>query len=220
MPDKPDFPDPVAQAQNWNDNLGSVIGGFCAAVVKADGDAKDAHTARMLQLLDVPNPNFHADASVIGQKDPLQLNINAPAISLTKIEPILIDTASLYMDMNVSSTIKSQDESKAELSGKGGAKVGWGPFSANIAVSGSMTSSSKNTRESDFRSKTRVEVAFKQGDVPEGLALIMESVNKFVGTAIDINQQIVAASLGNVAAQVQDAPEPEPKPEPAPAPPI
>lgn len=205
---------PVDDANNWNNNLGSTIGSFVTAIVQADGDAKDAYTARVLNLLKVPNAEFVADVSLVGQKDPLQVRIDTPVISITRVDPILIDTAEIEMEMNVASSVSDESTQDVKASGSGSASVGWGPFKASISVSASMASSASHQRKSDFRSRTQCKVLMSQGETPEGLALIMESIHNFVSTATQMNKQIVEASLPDVIkdAQANSKPVPEPNP--------
>ena len=208
--------DPVDDANNWNNNLGSTIGSFVTAIVQADGDAKDAYTARVLNLLKVPNAEFVADVSLVGQKDPLQVRIDTPVISITRVDPILIDTATIEMEMNVASSVSDESQNDVKAEGSGSASVGWGPFKASISVSASMASSSSHQRKSDFRSRTQCKVEMSQGETPEGLALIMESVHSFVNTATQINKQIVEASLPAAIKDAQENSKPVPPPSPNP----
>ena len=193
----PPTDNPVNDAQNWNNNLGSTIGGFVTALVQADGEAKDAYTARVLNLLKVPNAEFVADCSVIGQKAPLQVRIDAPVIAITRTEPILIDAASIEMEMNVASSVNDSSQTDTEAKGSGSASVGWGPFKAQISVSASMACKSEHTRSSDFRSRTTCKVSMVQGEAPEGLSLIMKSVHKFIDTTVKINEAIIDAQIAS-----------------------
>lgn len=208
-------PSPVDDSVNWNNNLGSTIGAFCQAVVQADGQSKDAYVARLLNLLKVPNADFVADASLIGQKNPLQLRIDTPIISISKTDPILIDTATISLDMAVSSSTQDLTQSSAKAEGSGSASVGWGPFKAQISVSAAMSTSAEHKRQSDYRSRTQCEVKMSQGQPAEGLSLIMESVYKFISTACRINEQIVEAQVGQIVQDAQANSKPVP-PEPAP----
>ena len=201
--DTPNTPDPIAAAQNWNNNLGATIGGFVGALVQADGQSKDAYTARVLNLLKLENADFVANVSLVGQKEPLQVRMNVPVISITNVEPILVDDASIEMDMNVDTSINDSKATDTSLAGQGSATVGWGPIKATISVTASMASKSSHKRSSDFRSSTTCKVTVKQGDAPEGLNLVMESINKFVDTATKINEQIVDASLPKVLEDAQ-----------------
>ncbi|MYA99316.1 MAG: DUF2589 domain-containing protein [Acidimicrobiaceae bacterium] len=200
----PPTDNPVDDANNWNNNLGSTIGGFCQAIVQADGQAKDAAMARILNLLKVPNAQFIADASMVGQKDPLQIRIDTPVISLTRTDAVIIEEATIEMEMNVSSSVADASTQDVKGEGSGSASVGWGPFKASIQVSASMASHSEHQRKSDFRSRTHCAVKMVQGEPAEGLSLIMESVNKFVNTATEINKQIVEAQLSAVLKDAQD----------------
>ena len=195
--------DPVDDANNWNNNLGSTIGGFCTAIVQADGQAKDAAMARILRLLEVENAKFIADASLVGESTPLQVRIDAPVIALTRTDAVIIEEANIEMEMNVASSVTDESNSSVQGKGEGSASVGWGPFKAQISVSASMASQSSHQRKSDFRSRTKCSVKMVQGEPAEGLSLIMESVNKFVETATELNKQVVLAQLPSVIKDAQ-----------------
>ena len=195
--------------KDYNDNLGQVVGRFCTAIVEADSEAKDAHTKRVLELLKVPNAEFIASTSLIGVKEPLQTRVSVPALSIVQANPIQIDNAKLTLDMTVSASHSDTSNlaSKTSLEGKG--KVGYGPFSISVKISSELSVAKESKRTSDYRSTTHAEVTMNQAAPPEGLMLIIDSLNKNTTKALEINQALIAAKAPQLAADAaatDDAP--------------
>lgn len=205
----------MAEYQNrerdYNDNLGQVVGRFCTAIVEADSEAKDAHTKRVLSLLKLPNAEFVADTSVIGSKKPLQTRVSVPVMSVTDVKPIEISNATLTLDMSVSATTSDTTNIASKSSMEASGKVGYGPFSLGVKISADVSVAKESKRESDYRSTTHAEVTMNQGKTPEGLMLILDSLNKTTSKALEINQAIIQAKYGDAAsdaAATDDAPSP------------
>ena len=185
--------------RDYNDNLGQVIGRFCTAIVEADAEAKDAHVKRVLALLKLPNAHFIADTSVIGVKQPLQTRVSVPVLSIVKANPIEIDQANLSLDMNVSASTSDTLDVASKTSVEGSGRVGWGPFSIGIKIRADVSVAKESKRQSDYRSTTHADVTMKQGAPPEGLSLIIDSLNKTTTKALEINQTIIQAKFGDTA---------------------
>lgn len=185
--------------RDYNDNLGQVVGRFCTAIVEADSAAKDAHTKRVLELLKQPNAEFVASTSLIGVKQPLQTRVSVPALAIVQANPIQIDNATLTLDMSVSASTSDTSSIASKTSVKASGKVGWGPFSLGVSVQADVSTSKESKRASDYRSTTHAEVVMNQGATPEGLCLIIDSLNKNTTKALEINQAIIQSKAGDVA---------------------
>ena len=195
--------------RNYNDNLGQVVGRFCTAIVEADAEAKDAHTKRVLQLVDKPNAQFLAESNLIGIEEKLQTKVSVPVISIVQSNPIEIESAKLTLDMNVSAattdTLNVGSESKVEGSGK----IGWGPFSIGVKITADVSVAKETKRQSDYRSTTHAEVTMVQGKIPEGLSLIIDSLNKTTTKALEINQALIQSRSQGLAQAAIEAPDVE-----------
>ena len=195
--------------RNYNDNLGQVVGRFCTAIVEADAEAKDAHTKRVLQLVDKPNAQFLAESNLIGISEKLQTKVSVPVISIVQSNPIEIESAKLTLDMNVSAsttdTLNVGSESKVEGSGK----IGWGPFSIGVKITADVSVAKETKRQSDYRSTTHAEVTMVQGKIPEGLSLIIDSLNKTTTKALEINQALIQSRSQGLAHAAIEAPDVE-----------
>lgn len=203
--------------EQYNDNLGLVIGRFCTAIVEADSEAKDAYTKRVLALVKAGNVDFVADTTIIGSKSPLQTRVSVPTLSVTDAKPIEISTATLDLDMTVDAHRSDVTSEQAKAGGSGEAKIGYGPFSVGIKVTASMSVSNEHKRTSDYRSHTHAHVEMGQAETPEGISLILDSLNKSTSKALEINQAIIQAKIDAVAGEAVksgDAPKPSNDPKP------
>ena len=195
--------------RDYNDNIGQVVGRFCTAIVEADSASKDAHVARVLNLLKQPNAEFIAQTSIIGVKDPLQTRIEVPVLSIVAANPIVIEEANLTLDMSVSASTSDTTNVASKTSVKASGKVGWGPFSLGVSIQADVSVAKESKRESDYRSTTHADVKMVQGDTPEGLSLILDSINKSVTSGLKINEAIIQAKVGSIsdaAAGTDDVP--------------
>ena len=60
---------------------------------------------------------------------------------------------------------------------EGEGKVGWGPFSLDVKVHGSVSSKSEHTRTSDNSAKYDVKVIARDDGMPEGLKRVLDMLN-------------------------------------------
>lgn len=205
----------AGREQSYNNNLGAVIGRFATAIVEADSMAKDAHLQRALSLFEVPNPEFSAKTSLIGMKDGLETKISVPAITATDVRPVVIEEATLELDMTVSASRVSENtlQSKTAMKGSAGFRVGWGIFSVSgsMEVSSDVSVGKMDKRSSDYRSHTNAKMRMVQGPLPEGLALIMDALNKNTSGTLELNKMIVAQQANRIAqsSEVQSGELPE-----------
>ena len=190
---------------DYNDNLGQVIGRFCTGIVEADSAAKDAAARRVMALVEEPNAEFLAESNLIGMEEKLQTRISVPALAIVQSNPIQIDEAKLVMDMNVSAsqTNTTSLDSRSKVEGSG--KIGWGPFSIGVKITADVSVGKESKRQSDYRSTTHAEVTMRQGSTPEGLMLIIDSLNKTVSKSLEINQTLIQKKSETLSISAEDA---------------
>jgi hypothetical protein len=97
---------------------------------------------------------------------PLLAIVKVPALSITKVD------VTFDMEVKNSETSIEKESSEAKLDAE--VKVGWGPFSASVHISGSVSSHKENTRSSDQTAKYHVEVHAVDDGMPEGLARVLD----------------------------------------------
>ncbi len=60
------------------------------------------------------------------------------------------------------------------------ARIGWGPFSAKVNISGSISTHKENTRSTDQSAKYHVQLHAADDGMPEGLARVMGMISQAV----------------------------------------
>ena len=82
------------------------------------------------------------------------------------------------MEIKTSDTSKESSDKQGSFSGTG--KVGYGPFSLSVTVSGSVSAHKENTRSTDKSAKYHVEVKATDHGMPEGLARVLDIMNRAI----------------------------------------
>jgi len=105
-------------------------------------------------------------------------------LAVVKVPSLAINKVDISFDMEVKNSEQSRDERTEEGKFSAEAKLGWGPFSAKVNVSGSVTSHKENTRSTDQSAKYHVEVHAVDDGMPEGLARVMDLIAQSVAPKI------------------------------------
>jgi hypothetical protein len=102
------------------------------------------------------------------------VQMEVPLLAVVKVPNLGINKVNITFDMEVKSSESSAESD--DKSGKMDAMVsaGWGPFSAKVNISGSVSSHKENQRSSDQSAKYHVEVLAEDKGMPEGLARVMD----------------------------------------------
>ena len=117
-----------------------------------------------------------------GATEKVQLEV--PLLAVVKVPSLAINKVDISFDMEVKNSEQSRDERTEEGKFSAEAKLGWGPFSAKVNVSGSVTSHKENTRSTDQSAKYHVEVHAVDDGMPEGLARVMDLIAQSVAPKI------------------------------------
>ena len=176
---------------NFNKSLGGVVAGFAAAIVDADSRAKDAHVDRIAKVLDADNVQFSASVSLIGREEKLETTIDVPRIAVTVVNPVEIDSATLTMSMSVSASQESASDIASKTSVGGSGKIGWGPVSFGVKFNAEVSVAKTEKRKSDYRSTTEAYLSMKQGEAPEGLSVIIDTISETVRAGLEINKGLM-----------------------------
>lgn len=117
--------------------------------------------------------NLAANMETVELTVPLLAVVKVPNLSITKVD-ITFD-----MEVKNSETSKESNDMQAAMSAE--AKIGWGPISATVKISGSVSSHKENTRSTDQSAKYHVEVHATDDGMPEGLARVLDMIATSVG---------------------------------------
>jgi len=103
-----------------------------------------------------------------------EVKMSVPLLSIVKIPSLMIQKVNITFDMEVKSSVSSENTSdkSGTIDANAGLKIG--PFSMNVKIKGSISCHESNTRKSDNSAKYHVEVLAKDTGMPEGLARMLD----------------------------------------------
>lgn len=179
--------------RNYNNGLAKVVGSFALGMVEADNASKDAYVERQLDLMNQAEPNveFRARTTLIGLDQALETRVSVPKIILAPSRPLVIEEANMSMDMTVSAHSEDNLAIQAGLEAEGEAQIGVGIISAKVRVKASLSVSKESKRSSDYTSTTHADLKMVQGEAPEGLMRIIDSLNATTTRALELNADLI-----------------------------
>ncbi|MCY1065260.1 DUF2589 domain-containing protein [Nannocystis sp. RBIL2] len=131
------------------------------------------------------------------------VELSVPLLAILNVPSLMVKSVDIVFDMEVKSAEASKDSSDSEGSFDATGKAGWGPFSLEVHVHGSIAAHKENTRSTDKSAKYHVEVHARDDGMPEGLARVLD---------------IVQSAIAPIAiSKPADAAANDPSPAPAPA---
>lgn len=92
----------------------------------------------------------------------------------------MVQSVDVTFDMEVKSSVSSQRTSDKSGTLDATAKLGWGAFSLDVTIKGSISSHESNTRSSDNSAKYHVSVQARQAGTPEGLSRVLDILSSAV----------------------------------------
>lgn len=136
-------------------------------------DDVDQHGVKKIRTVDFSfeRPSTSGDGNGIGME---KVNLSVPLLSIVKIPTLAVDDVNVTFDMEVKSSVCSEESSDKNLQGSAGASYKAGPFSASVSIKGSISAHESNTRTSDNSAKYHVQVHAKDTGMPEGLAKVLD----------------------------------------------
>jgi hypothetical protein len=106
--------------------------------------------------------------------------LSVPFLAIVNVPALMVKTVDITFDMEVKSSETHKDESTQEASLDASAKVGWGPFSAEVKIHGSVSAHQENTRSTDRSAKYHVSVQARDDGMPEGLSRVLDILQKSI----------------------------------------
>jgi hypothetical protein len=178
--------DAQVRLANATANFIKVIG-FLPPPAPAQGVAADPNAVG-----DVRNVTFKFDRpsqAVPNQADPTgnlaakmeTVELTVPLLAVVKVPNLSITKVDITFDMEVKNSETSKDSQDMQAAMSAEAKIGWGPISATVKISGSVASHKENTRSTDQSAKYHVEVHATDDGMPEGLARVLDMIATSVG---------------------------------------
>lgn len=173
-------------------DMGTLIGGplqaACRAQTMLAGATADFLTAVCMDKdqngnLTAKTVNFsfkRAAQDNTGNPIMEDVSLNVPLLAVVKVPALSVDSVDVTFDMEVKSSESHTDSKNTDVGFDATAGLKVGPFSMNVSVKGSVSSHQENTRASDNSAKYHVEVHARQGDLPEGLARVLDMMAQAV----------------------------------------
>ncbi len=106
------------------------------------------------------------------------IKLKVPILAIVPIPNLQVNNVDVSFDMEVKNSTSSKEKLDMNASMEAQIKMGFGPFSATVKISGSVSSSKENTRSSDSSAKYHVEVNARNFGMPEGLARVLDLMNQ------------------------------------------
>ena len=118
------------------------------------------------------------------------VTMNVPMLNIVNIPNLMIQDVDISFDMEVKSQESSKRVSDEENTLDTSAKLGYGPFSMNVTIKGSVSSKGAKHHSGDNTAKYQVKVKADQPDMPEELNRIMDILAAAVQpTSITVNEE-------------------------------
>lgn len=119
-------------------------------------------------------------ADETGALKPQKMKVEVPLLAVVQTPNLKVNNVDITFDMEVKTHSEDKSQSSKEGSLEASAKMGWGPFSAQVKVSGSVSTHKESTRSTDKSAKYHVEVKAEDTGMPEGLARVLDLMNQAV----------------------------------------
>lgn len=104
------------------------------------------------------------------------VELSVPLLAVVKVPNLSINKVDITFDMEVKNSEASKESTDMQAAMEAQAKIGWGPISATVKISGSVSSHKENTRSTDQSAKYHVEVHASDDGMPEGLARVLDMI--------------------------------------------
>jgi len=104
------------------------------------------------------------------------VELSVPLLAVVKVPNLSINKVDITFDMEVKNSEASKESTDMQAAMEAEAKIGWGPISATVKISGSVASHKENTRSTDQSAKYHVEVHASDDGMPEGLARVLDMI--------------------------------------------
>lgn len=142
---------------------------------KAEGDTGPRKAKTV--AFSFQRPATDPEGKTIGSET---VSLEVPVLSIVNIPSLMVQNVDVTFDMEVKSSVSSQQSSDKSGTLDAHAKLGWGIFSLDVTIKGSISSHESNTRSSDNSAKYHVAVQARQAGMPEGLSRVLDILTSAV----------------------------------------
>jgi hypothetical protein len=138
----------------------------------------EVRTVRFMFDRPAPMTNLPTNGATATPMESVLLEV--PLLAVVKVPSLAINAVDVVFDMEVKNSETDKESFDLATKFDAAAKVGWGPFSLSVNISGSVASHKENTRQSDQSAKYHVQVHAEDRGMPEGLARVLDIVQSSV----------------------------------------
>lgn len=159
--------------------LAAATTNFIETVGFQDKDEKNPDTPRKAKTVafTFQRPATDPEGKTIGTET---VSLDVPVLSIVNIPSLMVQSADVTFDIEVKSSASSEQTSDKSGTLDATAKLGWGAFSLDVTIKGSISSHESNTRSSDNSAKYHVSVQARQAGTPEGLSRVLDILSSAV----------------------------------------
>ena len=159
------------------------LAGATAAFIKTIGFLPP--TDNTTEVGDVRLAKFAYTRTVANPDDPSKMldevmHLDVPMLAIVKVPNLSVTKVDITFDMEVKSSFSSTESEDKKGAFAGDGRIGWGCFSVNVHVEGSVASHKENTRTSDNSAKYHVQVLAEDNGMPEGLARVLDILQQSI----------------------------------------
>jgi hypothetical protein len=112
------------------------------------------------------------------------VELDVPLLAIVKVPSLSITKVDITFDMEVKSSFASKESTDASAKMSADMKFGWGAFSVNVHLEGSVATHKENTRSSDNSAKYHVQVLAEDNGMPEGLARVLDILHTAIQPSV------------------------------------
>ena len=127
-----------------------------------------------------PDPNDKTGKTLINTVEQQKVDLQVPLLAILNTPSLSVKEVDVQFTMEVKEAISDHSSTDKEGTLDAEAKVGWGPFSLDVKVHGSVSSKSEHTRTSDNSAKYDVKVIARDDGMPEGLSRVLDMLNSAI----------------------------------------
>ena len=204
----------TGREQSYYQSVGQILGSIAVDATKADLLQKravigllesllyqvDPKTGKIDPTKPVANVDVHAqvdlppiDGTSIGS---VNATLSLPPVLLVPPTALTIKTVTAKGSMAVSSSTADTKSLSAKEGITGEGKVGWGPFSVSVKVTGEASQSEVSSRKSDYRARLDWTLEMDQEPMSEAFQRMTDGLIKsVVDTGLKLFDQIVTEEV-------------------------
>jgi hypothetical protein len=119
--------------------------------------------------------------------------LSVPFLAIVNVPSLMVKTVDTVFDMEVKSSESYHEAEDKAASLDATAKVGWGPFSAEVKIHGAISAHKESTRSTDRSAKYHVEVHASDDGMSEGLCRVLDILQKAIAP-VSVSQPTALAN--------------------------